>query len=85
MSDTTEPLPSTLPVAVLAAQDGAEARRRGEPRDPAPYLPRYQGHRKALISPEDAWLTAYDQEDDRLRFEHSRPSFAGQDLWTFIR
>src|SRR5205823_9702587 len=71
------------PISLVAAHDGAEARRRGEPRDPTPYLPRYQG-RKTLISPEDAWLTAYDQEDARLRFEHSRPTFEGQDVWTFI-
>jgi hypothetical protein len=67
-----------------AAQDGAAARRRGEARDPAPYLSRNE-ERRGLLSPSQAWLAAYDREDERLAFEASRPSLPGQDLWQPIR
>lgn len=55
------------PSYVLAAADGAAARRRGEPRDPAPYLARYRtAAGEASISPEQAWLAAYDRMDALL-------------------
>jgi hypothetical protein len=53
------------PIYLVAARDGAAARRRGEPRDPAPYLPRYTGQ-PSLVPPEQAWLAAYDQTDALL-------------------
>lgn len=83
MSDTPRPFAPTLPVYLVAAQDGVQARRRDEPRDPAPYLLRYAG-RRSLVRPEDAWLAAYDAEDERLRFAQSRPSVAGEDLWRAV-
>jgi hypothetical protein len=73
-----------MPPWMQAAQDGAAARRRGEPRDPTPYLARYEGLR-GLRNPRDAWLVGYDQEDERLAFEQSRPNFAGQDLWQAVK
>ena len=48
-----------------AAQDGIAARRRGEPRGPAPYLAGYEP-RRSLVNPRDAWLAGYDGEDERL-------------------
>ncbi len=77
-------VPASAPPWRRAAQDGAAARRRGEPRDPTPYLRRYE-ERRGLVTPRQAWLAAYDCEDERLAFEASRPSFAGQDLWQPIR
>ena len=61
-----------MPTWKDAAQGGREARRRGNPRQ----APNYDG-----VPLKNAWLAAYDREDERLAFEHSRPRFAGQDLW----
>jgi hypothetical protein len=58
-------------IYLVAAQDGAAARHRGEPRDPAPYLPRYAGQR-SLVSPAQAWLAAYDRMDALLLVEMAR-------------
>ena len=52
-------------IYLRAAQDGAAARRRGEPRDPSRYLPRYAGQ-PSLVSPEAAWLAAYDRMGELL-------------------
>ena len=73
-----------VPVWKQATEDGAAARRAGEPRDATPYLPRY-GSWKGAQSPEGFWLIGYDQEDERLAFEQSRPSVVGEVEWRPVK
>jgi hypothetical protein len=67
-----------------ARDDGRQARRNGEPRDPTPYLSRY-GDGPSLRSPEGAWLDGYDEVDDELAFEQSRPRFIGEVEWSPVK
>jgi len=72
------------PVYEQAMADGAAARRSGEPRDPAPYLPRY-GHWKGARTPAELWLMGWDDEDERQAVEEARPRFVGEVEWRPVR
>ena len=83
MSDRSTFTPQP-PAWLRAATDGQQARQRGEPRDFGPYAERYPGS-SGLVPPEQAWLAAWDREDDRLAAEQSQPSLPGEDLWSPVR
>ena len=53
-------------------------------RDTTPFLERY-GNWKGAQPPEGFWLIGYDREDDRLAFEHSRPSMPGEVEWRPVK
>jgi hypothetical protein len=66
-----------------AKEDGKQARARGEPRDPTPYLPRYTewtGHTITV-----AWFFGFDEEDVRLAVEEARPTVVGEVEWRPLR
>ena len=67
-----------------ASDDGAAARRNGEPRDPTPYLPRYAGLTSAK-PPERWWLSGWDEEDERIAVERSRLRYVGEVEWSPVR
>lgn len=70
----------TAPVWREAHADGYRARLNGEPRDPAPYLPKY-GDWRGAQTPGGFWLQGWDAADEAERYRRSRPTFRGQDLW----
>ena len=67
-----------------ARRDGREARARGEPRDSSPYLAGYAGWTGA-VTPEAYWLMGWDDEDERLALEESRPRYVGEVEWRPVR
>jgi hypothetical protein len=75
---------SSGPLWLLACADGKAARRRGEPRDPTPYLPRYEGAQGAR-PPDLAWLDGHDEADEEMAFEESRPRHIGQVEWSPVK
>ena len=74
----------TVPVWQRAEEDGRAARANGEPRDPTPYLERY-GEWRGARTPAEYWEFGWDQEDERLAFEESRPSEPGEIEWRPVR
>ena len=72
------------PVWQRAKDDGAAARAKGEPRDATPYLERY-GTWRGAQTPEGLWLFGYDQEDERLAVEASRPALVGEVEWRPVK
>ena len=73
-----------VPVWQQATEDGRVARANGEPRDPTPHLDRY-GNWRGARTPEDFWLFGWDKEDERVRFEQSRPTLLGEVEWRAMR
>ena len=67
-----------------AEEDGKAARRNGEPRDATPYLYRY-GEWRGARTPEGFWLFGWDEEDERLAVEASRPTLVGEIEWRPVK